>query len=264
MGIARAAGSVIEAVRRRGFQVQAKADHSVVTEADLAADHVIARALADMFPNDGWLSEESPGRWGDSGAVWVVDPLDGTEAFVHGGVRGYAVQIARFIDGVLELGVVYEPAIDEMFVARRGQGAWVSRRGAPVERVRVSEGRSAARFVCSPRTPDAMRQQFAEAGLVDAGAFRSLGVKAGMVASGLAEVYPVTHRVSYWDVAAPLIVLEEAGGRATYLDGRRPTFAFDPPWELAGPMLWSGLDETRHATLCRELVAMGLGREGRG
>jgi 3'-phosphoadenosine 5'-phosphosulfate (PAPS) 3'-phosphatase len=255
MGIARAAGSVIESVRRRGFQAQAKADHSLVTEADIAADQVIARALMDMFPSDGWLSEESPSRWGDSGAVWVVDPLDGTDAFVHGGPRGYAVQIARFIDGVLELGVVFEPAVDELFVARRGQGAWVSRRGGPVERVRVSQGLAAARFVCSPRTTEVQRRRLTELGLVDAGAYRSVGVKVGLIASGQAEVYPVTHRVSYWDVAAPLIVLEEAGGRATYLDGRRPSFAFDPPWEMEGPMLLSGLDAEPHAALCARLAA---------
>jgi 3'-phosphoadenosine 5'-phosphosulfate (PAPS) 3'-phosphatase len=172
------------------------------------------------------------------------------------------VQIARFIDGVLELGVVFEPAVDELFVARRGQGAWLSRRGGPVERVRVSQGLAAARFVCSPRTTETQRQRLADLGLVDAGSFRSVGVKVGLLASGQAEVYPVTHRVSYWDLAAPLIVLEEAGGQASYLDGRRPTFPFDPPWEMGGPMLLSGLDGERHDALCARLAAMDAEASG--
>jgi len=251
MGIARAAGSVIEAVRRRGFQAQAKADRSLVTEADIAADQVIARALTDMFPDDGWLSEESPVRWGDSGASWVVDPLDGTEAFVKGGTRGYAVQIARLVEGIIELGVVYEPAVDELFLARRGAGAWVSRRGGPVEPVRVTQGLAARRFVCSTRTRPELRDLMLERGLVDAGAFRSVGVKVGLLASGHAEVYPLTHRVGYWDVCAPLIILEEAGGHGTYLDGQRPAFPLDPPWEMEGPMLMSGLPLDEHLEFCQ-------------
>lgn len=254
MGIARAAGSVIEAVRRRGFQAQSKSDRSLVTEADIAADQVIARALTDMFPEDGWLSEESPVRWGDSGASWVVDPLDGTESFVHGGARGYAVQIARLVEGTIELGVVYEPAVDEMFVARRGQGAWVSRRGGPVERLHVSQGQAAARYVCSTRTRPDIRERLDALGLVAAGAYRSVGVKVGLLASGLAEVYPLTHRVSYWDICAPLIVLEEAGGRVSYLDGEAPSFPLDPPWEMEGPMLLTGLPEAQHLELCRALA----------
>lgn len=257
MGIARAAGSVIEAVRRRGFQAQAKADRSLVTEADIAADQVIARALTDMFPDDGWLSEESPARWGDSGACWIVDPLDGTEAFVKGGPRGYAVQIARLVDGTIELAVVYEPAVDEMFIARRGLGAWVSRRGGPVEAVRVTGGQAAARFVCSTRTRPEIKDVLTERGIVDVGAYRSVGVKVGLIASGQAEVYPITHRVSYWDIAAPLLIFEESGGRATYLDGQVPSFPLDPPWEMEGPMLLSCLPAAQHLELCRALAAAG-------
>jgi 3'-phosphoadenosine 5'-phosphosulfate (PAPS) 3'-phosphatase len=188
--------------------------------------------------------------------------MDGTDAFIKGGPRGYAVQIARMIDGTVELAVVYEPAVDEMFLARRGVGAWVSRRGGPVEAVRVTGGQTAERFVCSTRTRPSVREVLESRGIVDVGAFRSVGVKVGLIAAGLAEVYPITHRVSYWDIAAPLLILEESGGRATYLDGQAPTFPLDPPWEMEGPMLLSCLPEARHLELCRALAAAGLAEGG--
>ncbi|MFO0748817.1 MAG: inositol monophosphatase family protein [Myxococcota bacterium] len=240
--IARRAGAAIEAVRKSGFAATDKADLSPVTEADLAADRIIAAELAAAFPGDGLVSEESHGTTALTDATWVVDPLDGTEAFIDGRIRGYAVQIARVVGGVVTHGVVYEPAVDELFWAERGEGAWLEVGGA-TRRLATRDARDGLRLVTSTRVASGFREALFAEGLLDGGMFRSVGVKVGRVAQGLAEVYPATHALSVWDVAAPLIVLEEAGGRMTDLDER--------PVELGALILPDGrrgLDDALVAT----------------
>lgn len=225
MRIARAAGAAIEAVHARfdaRDDARHKADGSPVTEADLAADRVISDALRRVFPDDAIVSEESRDVGGTSGATWVVDPLDGTEAFI-GGQRGYAVQIARVVDGAVTHAVVYESRFDELFWAAAGEGAWLVR-GAEQTRLATRCATEGLRVVTSPRVDPGFRATLMAHGLLDGGMFRSVGVKVGRIVQGLADVYLATHGLSVWDVAAPYLVLVEAGGRMTDLDGNPPVF----------------------------------------
>ncbi|MCC6623683.1 MAG: 3'(2'),5'-bisphosphate nucleotidase CysQ [Deltaproteobacteria bacterium] len=236
--VARAAGELIEEHRRRGLVARDKPDRSPVTEADLAADRLIGAALQAAFPAEPIVSEESRDVPGAGAATWVVDPIDGTEAFIDPKIRGYAVQIARVVAGRATLGVVYEPAVDELFYAEAGEGAWLVQGGGTPERVHTSRGVEPPRLVTSTRVAPGFREALFARGLVDGGLFRSVGVKVGRVARGLAEVYPATHGLSVWDIAGPIAVLEEAGGRMTDLEGRAPSLSCAPgEREYAEPLV---------------------------
>ena len=87
-------------------------------------------ALLKQFPDDGILGEEGGARPGRSGRRWVIDPLDGTTNYTHG-LPVYSVGIGLERDGIVELGVVYDPTRDEMFVGERGAGAWLKTRACP-------------------------------------------------------------------------------------------------------------------------------------
>ncbi|HRE87904.1 MAG TPA: inositol monophosphatase family protein [Myxococcota bacterium] len=235
--LAREAGAAIEAVRAVGFSAHDKADTSPVTEADLAADRLIRRVLTIERPDDALLSEESTGAPPRSDqALWCVDPLDGTEAFVDGGaagadyVRGYAVQIARLVpDGDryrLQLGVTYEPRADELFFAERGRGLFRVARGELSGPLTMPEHTRQPTLVTSKRVEPETKSRFIANGYLDGGALRSVGVKVGRLVLGEADVYLATHRLSWWDLAAPQIILEEAGGQVADLSGDAPPFRF--------------------------------------
>jgi 3'-phosphoadenosine 5'-phosphosulfate (PAPS) 3'-phosphatase len=222
----------------QGFGARDKADASPVTEADLAADHVIASRLSAAFPHDGLISEESHPRPSQSEHLWCVDPLDGTEAFIDGKARGYAVQIARFARSGdlwdLVLGVTFEPRFDELCFAARGHGAFVSVGGATS---RVIRGASVERrLVVSNRVDERYCARLGAHGFKDAGRFRSVGVKVARLLRGEAEVYLATHALSWWDLAAPQLILEEAGGYVTDVHGARPVYAAGASHVLAGPL----------------------------
>lgn len=259
--LAREAGRAIERVRAVGFSadVKIKADTSPVTEADLAADRLIRDALSTERPDDALLSEESTGAAPrPDQALWCVDPLDGTEAFVDGGaagapyVRGYAVQIARLVpDGSggpdvvyrIQLGVTYEPRADELFFAERGRGTFRVVGGAVSGPLRMSAHGRAPTLLTSKRVDPLSKARFLARGYLDGGALRSVGVKVGRLVLGEADVYLATHQLSWWDLAAPQVILEEAGGRVADLSGAAPPYrlvdlsrpAFGGPFVMARP-----------------------------
>lgn len=261
--LAREAGAAIEAVRRDGFEALTKADTTPVTAADLAADRVITDGLAAAYPDDRVLSEESgfaPGAFTSCARAWVVDPLDGTEAFVDGTIRGYAVQIGLLVAGRPALGVVYEPRADRLWWAVRDAGAFEERDGARGGPLAVSaRGAADARPLVTSTTIDrARRRRLLDLGLIDGGELRSVGVKVGELVSGAADVYVIHHPVSYWDTCAPLVVLEESGGALTDLLGRPLAFDLEAPSPThPGPLVAS--NNRDHAALCARVRAVWEG-----
>ena len=129
--IAREAGAM--ARRRfldRSFAVKFKGPQDYLTEVDGETEAFIAQRLLRVFPADGFIGEESQARpAGAGGAVWVVDPIDGTANFARG-VPHFCVSIACVDDDRVEVGVIYNPMLDELFAARRGGGARLN--GAPI------------------------------------------------------------------------------------------------------------------------------------
>ena len=244
-----AAGEAILAVRRAGAHVEWKADSSPVTEADRAAEAVIAEALAKIAPGVPVIAEEacSAGRIPPVGAAFfLVDPLDGTKEFVRGG-NDFTVNIGLIRDYAPALGVIYLPETGKLFWGVVGAGAWRALvvDGAITERrpIRVRpapDGPIAVVASRSHRTPetDAYIRRYEVEKLVSAGS----SMKFCALASGKADLYPRMGTTMQWDTAAGDAILRAAGGIVVTLDGKPFTYgpkseagadAYRNPWFIA-------------------------------
>lgn len=242
--LARAAGRAIRAVERAGYEVREKADRSPVTTADLAAHRVIEAGLAALGPALPALSEEGDippwserRRWTE---YWLVDPLDGTRELLARRPE-YTVNIALVRDGRPALGVVHAPALDELYYARRGGGAWRVDGGGEPRPVR-SRSRpagtplkvAARRRYAGPQVRTLLER------LAPVEEFRlGSSLKSCRVACGELDLYPRHGPTSEWDTAAAQCVLEEAGGALLDWRGRplrynRGPSLRNPPFLAAG------------------------------
>jgi 3'(2'), 5'-bisphosphate nucleotidase len=222
------AGEAILAVNRGAMKVHGKDDGSPVTEADLAADRVIAEGLARIAPGVPVLSEErvQAAKPPFRGSFLLVDPLDGTKEFVAGRPE-YTVNVALVTEGTPLLGVIGAPAFGWLWRGLVGRGA---------ERVRLSgEGLNAAEPIHTRRAPrrgepwiaavsrshgDAATEAFIDARPGAVRAKLGSAVKFGRLAEGAADIYPRLGPTSEWDVAAGCAVVTAAGGKVTDADGR--------------------------------------------
>ncbi|MBT8456173.1 MAG: inositol monophosphatase [Rhodobacteraceae bacterium] len=197
------------------LQVSSKGAGDFVSRADIAAEQIIREELMSTRPNYGWLAEESdPVEGKDPTRRWIVDPLDGTTNFLHG-MPHWAVSIALEFKGEIVSAVVYDAAKDEMFVAEKGQGAWMNER-----RMRVS-GRSkmiecvfatGLPFGGRPDLP-ATLQDLARLLPATAGVRRwgAAALDLAYVAAGRYDGY-WERGLHAWDIAAGLLLVQEAGG----------------------------------------------------
>ena len=217
----------LEAMTRRAeLDVAAKADGSFVTEADRAIEREIRERIADRFPGHGVVGEEFGTESATATTRWYLDPIDGTHNFMRG-VPVFGTLLAVERDGETQAGVVSAPALGRRWYASRGQGAWTV--GGPNPRARqmhVSMATDLTAVQMLFRSVTDMRASRVAAGW-DAllGAVwreRGFGDFWGytLVADGAAEVM-VERDLGPWDLAAPWIVVEEAGGRVSDFDGRR-------------------------------------------
>lgn len=219
---ARAAGQLLHREHSRTRQVSFKGTSTnLVTEMDGRAEALVIDALLGQFPDDGILGEEGGARRGRSGRRWIIDPLDGTTNYAHG-LPIYSVGIGLEDKGVVQLGVVYDPSRDEMFVAERGGGAQMN--DAPIRVSTTAEldvSLLVTGFPYDARTnPDNNLKEYAAFAL-RARAVRRLGsalLDLAYVASGRLDGFWELG-LSPWDVAAGGILVEEAGGRLTDLRG---------------------------------------------
>jgi 3'(2'), 5'-bisphosphate nucleotidase len=219
---AREAGEAILTVVRRGFEVEAKADASPVTEADRAAELIILAALAKSAPGVPVIAEEevAAGRIPNHGdTFFLVDPLDGTKEFVRGG-DDYTVNVALIERHRPTLGVVYAPATGRMHGGWTGSGAWLDEgRGRTTIATRARADRLtavASKSHLNQATIDYLREA---AGTCDYVAVGS-SLKFCIVAEGQADIYPRASPTSEWDTAAGHAVLLAAGGLVDGPDGQ--------------------------------------------
>lgn len=225
------AGAAILAVNRSAMRVDGKIDGSPVTEADLAADRIIAEGLAQLAPAIPSLSEERVDKdappYKDS--FFLVDPLDGTKEFVAGR-KEYTVNVALVSAGTPLLGIVSAPALGLIWRGLIGRGAerLTLGRGQPLIeplRTRPCPPRGEPWTVAVSRLHGDART---EAFIAERpGAIRcELGsaVKFGRVAEGAVDIYPRLSPTSEWDVAAGHAVVTAAGGRIT--DSRGASLVF--------------------------------------
>jgi histidinol-phosphatase len=214
---ARVGGAVALAHFHRGVEVQTKADRSPVSVADREGEQAIAAILDQAGPGYGYLGEEL-GERGPVTRRFIVDPIDGTRNFVRR-IGYWAVLIALEEDGVITAGVIHEPVSGDVYRARKGLGTWLNDapiRVSPIEELAgatLTHGtlkilRRRGRWDAFVRRVDATRSQ---RGFGDYMGYAWLAAGRVEIALGL--------NLKIWDLAAPKIVIEEAGGRLTDLDG---------------------------------------------
>lgn len=210
---------------RRDLQITTKPDRSFVTQADTAVEERIRARLADAFPDHGLVGEEFGTEAGDAAVRWYIDPIDGTHNYIRG-VPLFGTLLAVERDGELQAAVMSAPALDERWWAHRGGGAWARNRGVAPRRIQVSgvtaladaqilygSGRDIADSGKAPGFEDLLRDVWRERGFGDFWGY-------ALIAEGAAEAM-IEVELSSWDAAAPTVIIEEAGGRVTDLEGRR-------------------------------------------
>jgi myo-inositol-1(or 4)-monophosphatase len=204
------------------LQVSLKGPGDYVSQADRKAEKIVREELLKARPTYGFLGEESDEIKGTDGAHrWIVDPLDGTTNFLHG-IPLFGTSIALERSGEIVAGVVYNPATDDLFTAERGGGAFVNDR-----RLRVSGRKKLSDSVIGCGVPHLGRPQHGRF-LVqlrhvmgEVAGVRRLGSPAldlAYVAAGRFDGFWEEH-LAPWDVAAGIILIKEAGGFISELDG---------------------------------------------
>ena len=204
------------------LQVSLKGPGDFVSAADRRADETLIAELTRARPTWSLLTEDSGEIAGsDRNHRWIVDPLDGTTNFLHG-IPLFAVSVGLVRDGKLVAGVVYNPVLNELYTAERGGGAFLNDR-----RLRVAARRSLADAVIATGVPaigKPGRERFPEelTRLMDkvAGIRRSgsAALDLAWVASGRYDGY-WQRGLASWDIAAAIVIVTEAGGTVTDLDG---------------------------------------------
>ena len=219
LAAARAASEVIRAYYQKNPGVRFKADASPVTEADVRSEEVIRATLSERFPAYGFYGEETGQHAMGADSVWLVDPIDGTKAFVRG-IPFFSTQIALMRGGRLVLGVSSAPVYGELAWAEEGGGAYLNDRPIRVSTVAalaaaaISSGNLRS-LAASPRW-----QRFGKL-VGEAGYVRGYGdfVHYHLLARGALDVV-VESDVNILDIAALTVIVREAGGTFTDLNGQ--------------------------------------------
>jgi len=217
---ARRGGEVLESWRSR-FTVSEKSPANLVTEADLASQNAIHSLIQERFPDHAFLGEEDLNEsGGESGYRWVIDPLDGTSNYVHG-FPYYAVSIALQKDNELIVGVVFDPNRDEMFAAVKGQGARLN--GQPIApssvgTLRESMTVASLPIAAKPDNPAIERFLLIMQHAQTVQRTGSAALNLVYVACGRIEAFWSTS-LKPWDVAAGALIVVEASGRVSTIQG---------------------------------------------
>jgi myo-inositol-1(or 4)-monophosphatase len=225
---ARRGAAVLEEWRTR-FQVREKGRFDLVTDADLGSQRAIQSFLRERFPQHGFLGEEENAGerrpTPDAPPTWIVDPLDGTTNYVHD-CPMYCVSIGLYAGGEMVVGVVLDPSRPELFSAAQGQGAWLNGR-----RLRVTRAAALEEALLSTGFPPDMRGQERTLAWWRLLSLRthslrrtgSTALNMAYVAAGRFDGYWAFDNHA-WDVAGGMVLIREAGGVVTNVDGTR----YDP------------------------------------
>lgn len=216
----RKAGALALSHFRTEIQRWTKSDGSPVTAADLAVDKLLRETLTAARPDYGWLSEETA----DSAerlarrVIWIADPIDGTRSFAKGSDL-WCVAVALITDGRPSLSAIYRPVTDELYMAEAGQGATLN--GRPVhlaDRITLAN----ARIMTNPQT----LKKLSAGGPVTSipGGDVPLSLRLAFIAEAKIDAALSANPKHDWDLAAGDLLVHEAGGRVTGIDGRMFTF----------------------------------------
>lgn len=197
------------------IESRAKADKSPVTNGDIESNQMILSVLRKSFPNDGYLTEETEDNLArlNQSRVWIIDPIDGTKDFIHK-TDEFTINIALAVDHQVVLGLVLAPARNQLFYGMLHQGAYLDQGKGPV-RIHVN-GKTdqlttlTSRFHQGPKTIDYIKKH---SSLIAQEKVVGASLKACYIAMGLYEhAIKIGSGLHEWDIAAPHMVLQEAGG----------------------------------------------------
>jgi myo-inositol-1(or 4)-monophosphatase len=226
VAIAREAGALLMDGFGREKEIQTKSSSvDFVTQYDLAAEALILERLRAAFPDHGFVGEEGTDETGAQPYVWYIDPLDGTNNYSHG-FPVFCVSMALYEGPRPLVGVIYDPTRDECFTATAGGGARLLARGES-RQLSVSQEETLGLALLATGFPyDVHTSPLDNGAYVARFIKRAFGLRrAGSAALDMAYVAAGRldgyweFKVSAWDVAAGILLVREAGGMATYVDG---------------------------------------------
>lgn len=218
---AKEGGAILLKHFKNEIQVRSKNPRDIVTEADVESEKKIISIIKDVFPTHSILAEESGREDLDAGHLWVIDPLDGTSNFFKGS-RDFCVLISYVRNSEIVIGITYFPFTDELFVAEKGKGATKNGQVLHVS----SEAEISSMYAVSQMTSNLENRKlnlalYSELILK----IRNIHVFNACIARGLTDLaegiadFHFRQGFNYWDFAAGVLLVEEAGGKATDFDG---------------------------------------------
>lgn len=227
--IAREAGKLIMNIYQSNFQIKEKEDESPLTAADEASHQWIYQQLTKCYPHIPILSEEGNeiafSQRKEWPMFWLVDPLDGTKEFIKRNGE-FTVNIALIEEGFPRLGVIYAPALDALYFAEQGKGAYRQLAGGEMEPLRLKEKAVIPYVVVQSRSHSSaegeayleeVRRRYGNTDLINKGS----SLKFCLVAEGQADAYPRFVPTMEWDTAAGQAIVESVGGRVLTIEGER-------------------------------------------
>ncbi len=216
-------GKILRKFASKTKSVRYKGTINLVTEADKLSQEKIIRILKKGFPEYSILSEEDLYLKSNSPIKWIIDPLDGTTNFAHN-LPIYSISIALEVDGKIEMGVVYNPNLEEIFQAVRGRGAFLNDKP-----IRVSKTKTLNKSLLATGFPYDIRESRNN----NLNHFKNFAVRAQAIRRGGSAALDLCYlacgrfdgfwelKLAPWDTAAGYLIVEEAGGKVTDFRGRR-------------------------------------------
>lgn len=233
--IIKVAGAAILELQKTGFEVNKKGSNDIVTKADILADEILKTQLNTAFPEYGWLSEESvddPRRL-QCKRVWVVDPIDGTREYASL-IPEYAISVALIEDGIPIVAAIYNPAADKLFYAEKGHGAELN--GQAIQCKPKHNGK--LKLLAS--RSEYKRGEWDRFKTNEVLVVGSIAYKLALVAAGEADATFSLGPKNEWDIAAGVLILQEAGGIVT--DKHHQSFKFNSKKVLVDSIVGSSAD----------------------
>ena len=221
------------------INLEVKGRHNYVTHVDKAAEKMLVEGLQKMLPDSGFIAEEGTNPYRGDVYNWIIDPLDGTTNYIHG-LPPFAVSVGLMKDQEMVLGVIYEIGLDECFYAWKGGGAFLN--GNKIETSKISKVQDSLFATGFPYTRFSHMDRFMETMeyfMVNSHGLRRLGSAAtdiAYVACGRFEGF-YEYGLNPWDVAAGVIILQEAGGKVSDFKGNT-NFLFGEEFVAANPYVF--------------------------
>jgi 3'(2'), 5'-bisphosphate nucleotidase len=229
------------------FQAIANAPANITTDADRQVQEIVLQRLQTAFPEDALCAEESTvtlkGKPAVGPRLWIVDPIDGTRGFARKNGE-FSVMVAFVHDGEIAVGVVLQPAAGRLTFAVRSQGCWRQDGSETPSLCRVSTvtNLTEATLVQShSRTPEKKSPMVVALGPARVVESYSAGIKLALVARGEADIYPNTYDAFHdWDICAGHLLVTEAGGKVTGLQGQQLRYGLPGAWQRDGLLATNG------------------------